>query len=91
MRISNLERERKKYLICLWHQRPEGKRTEADLVEFYREMERTFPHLLRRHLGDPYWSLSRDLVGHIEERRGKENEYVASVQKERTKPTKIEL
>ena len=68
MKTSSRERERKAQLLSLWHQRPDGKRTEHDLALFYGEMERAFPHLLNRRGGDPYQALKSDLAGHIEEK-----------------------
>ena len=55
------ERERMSQLLSLWHQRPDGKRTESDVAPFYRDMERAFPHLLRHRGGDPYRNLINDL------------------------------
>jgi hypothetical protein len=60
---------RREQLISLWTQRPDGKRTEDDVITFYGEMERDFPRLLNRRDGDPYHNLYRDLKGHIEERK----------------------
>jgi hypothetical protein len=60
---------RREQLISLWTRRPDGKRTENDVVDFYGEMERAFPHLLNRRHGDPYQNLHSDLKGHIEERK----------------------
>ena len=65
MKISS--RERKAQLLSLWHQRPNGKRTENDVTVFYGEMEIAFPHLLSRRGGDAYRNLKSDLKGHIEE------------------------
>jgi len=62
-------KEQKAQLLSLWAQRQDGKRTENDIVAFYGEMERAFPHLLNRRNGDPYQSLQSDLKGHIEERK----------------------
>ena len=61
--------EREALLLSLWAQRPDGKRTENDVLAFYGEMERDFPHLLDRRKGDPYQNLHSDLKGHIEERK----------------------
>lgn len=63
---ENRERERKMQLFSLWHQCPDGKRTEDDILAFYGEMERAFPHLLRRQGGDPYRDLVSDLRGHVD-------------------------
>jgi hypothetical protein len=60
---------RREQLISLWTRRPDGKRTENDVVDFYGEMERDFPRLLNRRHGDPYQNLHSDLKGHIEERK----------------------
>jgi hypothetical protein len=65
----NKDKERKAQLLLLWTQRPEGKRTENDVLAFYGEMERAFPHLLNRRKGDPYQNLHSDLKGHIAERK----------------------
>ena len=54
-------------ILSLWHQRPDGKRTENDALAFYGDMERAFPHLLDRRRGDAYQNLMSDLQGHIEE------------------------
>jgi hypothetical protein len=62
------DRERREQLLSLWNQRPDGKRTENDVIEFYGQLERDFPHLLRRQ-HDPYRNLHVDLKGHIEERK----------------------
>jgi hypothetical protein len=67
--ISRRERERIEQVLLLWHQRPDGKRTETDVLEFYAEMERRFPHLLNRRDGDPYRNLYRDLKDRIDERK----------------------
>jgi hypothetical protein len=70
MKTSSRERERKAQLLSLWHQRPDGKRTENDVLGFYGEMERAFPQLLnRRSGGDAYQNLIAELRGHIDERR----------------------
>lgn len=61
------DNERKALLLSLWKQRPEGKRTESDVLAFYGEMERAFPQLLDRHREDPYRNLASDLKGYIEE------------------------
>jgi hypothetical protein len=61
------DKERKTQLLSLWHQRPDGKRTENDVLAFYGEMERAFPQLLNRRGGDAYQNLKSDLQGHIEE------------------------
>jgi hypothetical protein len=63
------DKERKAQLLSLWTRRPDGKRKENDVVDFYGEMERDFPRLLNRRHGDPYQNLYRDLKGHIEERK----------------------
>jgi hypothetical protein len=63
------DKERKAQLLSLWTRRPDGKRTENDVVDFYGEMERDFPRLLNRRHGDPYQNLHSDLKGHIEERK----------------------
>jgi len=60
MTIRARERERRAQILSLWQQRASGKRTEEDVVVFYREMERSFPHLLSRQDGDPYQSLMRE-------------------------------
>jgi hypothetical protein len=60
---------RREQLLSLWSQRPDGKRTENDVVDFDGEMERDFPRLLNRRDGDPYQNLYRDLKGYIEERK----------------------
>ena len=60
------DEERKKQLLSLWYQRPDGKRTENDIPVFYGDMERAFPHLLKRRGGDAYQNLVSDLQGHIE-------------------------
>ena len=65
MSASDRERLRKAQLLSLWQQRPEGKRTEQDLMLFYGDMERAFPHLLKRTGGDAYQNLKSDLRGHI--------------------------
>jgi hypothetical protein len=62
-------KEQKAQLLSLWAQRQDGKRTENDIVAFYGEMERAFPHLLDRRTGDPYQTLQRDLKGLIEDRK----------------------
>jgi hypothetical protein len=62
--------ERKARLLSLWLQRPESRRTENDLLIFYGDMERAFPHLLNRHGGDPYQKLKSELRGHIHEKKG---------------------
>ena len=64
---SSRERDRKMQLLSFWHQRPDGQRTEKDVLVFYGQMERAFPHLLKRTGGDPYQNLKSDLEGHIEE------------------------
>ena len=69
MKISASERERKAQLLFLWSQRPDGKRTEDDILAFYGDMERAFPYLLDRRKEDLYKSLQSDLKGHIEERK----------------------
>jgi hypothetical protein len=51
MKTSSRERERKAQLLSLWHQRPDGQRTENDVLGFYGEMERAFPQLLNRRSG----------------------------------------
>ena len=63
------EQESQLRLLSLWTQRPDGKRTENDVVVFYREMEHRFPQLLNRRIGDPYQDLHRVLKPHIEERK----------------------
>jgi hypothetical protein len=68
VKTGSRERERKAQLLSLWHQRPDGKRTERDVLVFYGEMERAFPHLLNRRGGDAYRNLISELQGHIEER-----------------------
>lgn len=55
-------------LIALWLQRPPHKRTSDDLGDFYRELERDHPELLKRN-DDPYRRLKRDLLGHVLERK----------------------
>ena len=67
--MKDKHKDRKEQLLSLWKQRPEGKRMEDDVIEFYGEMERAFPHLLNRRKGDPYQNLHSDLKGHIEERK----------------------
>jgi len=62
--------ERKAQLLSLWLQRPESRRTENDVLNFYGDMEREFPHLLNRHGGDPYQNLKSELRGHIREKKG---------------------
>jgi hypothetical protein len=69
---SERARERKAQVLSLWHQRPDGKRTADDILAFYGEMERAFPHLLRRQNGDPYRDLINDLQGHMEAKKGEE-------------------
>jgi hypothetical protein len=64
------DRERREQLLSLWKQRPDGKRTENDVIEFYGQLERDFPHLLKRQ-HDPYRNLHVDLKGHIEERKNR--------------------
>ena len=61
--------EHKAQILSLWTKRPDGKRTEHDVLAFYGEMERDFPRLLNRRDGDPYQNLRRDLKGQIEERK----------------------
>ena len=73
VKTGSRERERKTQLLSLWHQRPDTKRTERDVLVFYGEMERAFPHLLNRRGGDPYRNLISDLEGHIEEPWSKKN------------------
>ena len=68
MKNAMKDKERKAQLLSLWRQRPDGKRTESDVLAFYGEMERAFPQLLDRHKSDPYRNLCSDLKGHIEER-----------------------
>jgi hypothetical protein len=63
------DEERKAQLLSLWQQRPDGKHTENDVIGFYADMERAFPHLLDRRKGDPYRNLQIDLKGHIKERK----------------------
>jgi hypothetical protein len=70
MKESEREHQRKARLVALWQLRPNGKRTENDLILFYREMERRFPQLLDRRGGDPYQSLKSDLRRHIEQKKG---------------------
>jgi hypothetical protein len=61
------EEERKAQILSLWHQRPDGKRTENDALAFYQDMERASPHLLnRRRGGDAYQNLISDLQDHME-------------------------
>jgi hypothetical protein len=75
VKTSSRERERKAQLLSLWHQRPDGKRTENDVLGFYGDMERAFPKLLnRRSGGDAYQNLISDLRGHIEEPKAAERE-----------------
>jgi hypothetical protein len=61
--------ERKTRLLSLWLQRPESRRTEDDILNFYGDMERAFPHLLNRRGGDPYQSLKSELRGYIREKK----------------------
>jgi hypothetical protein len=68
-RAAMKDEARKARLLSLWRQRPNGKRTEVDVIEFYADMERAFPHLLDRRGGDPYQNLQIDLKGHIKERK----------------------
>jgi len=63
------DQDRTARLLSLWALRPDGKRTENDVVVFYREMEHRFPQLLNRRIGDPYQDLHRVLKPHIEERK----------------------
>ena len=49
----------------LWLQRPDERRTESDVVAFYREMEEKHPNLLRRWYGDAFRGLTLDLARHI--------------------------
>jgi len=67
MKICAHEREHKAQILSLWQPRAGGQRTEKDVVIFYGEMERAFPHLLSRQDGDPYRSLMRDLKGYVED------------------------
>ncbi len=67
--MTDRHKVHQKQLRSLWRQRPDGKRTENDVIEFYGHMERTFPHLLNRRSGDPYQNLQSDLKDHIEERK----------------------
>lgn len=60
--------ERRARLLSLWFQRPESQRTENDILNFYGDMERAFPHLLNRRGGDPYQNLKGELRGHIHEK-----------------------
>lgn len=61
--------ERKARLLSLWLQRPESRRTEDDILNFYGDMERAFPHLLNRRGGDPYQNLKSELRRHIHEKK----------------------
>src|SRR5262249_23698251 len=67
--MKDKDKERSARLLSLWTQRPDGKRTENDVVVFYREMEHRFPQLLNRRIGDPYQDLRGVLKGHIEEHK----------------------
>jgi len=51
--------------VDLWLQRPDERRTESDVVAFYREMEEKHPNLLRRWYGDAFRGLTLDLARHI--------------------------
>jgi hypothetical protein len=59
--------ERKATLIQLWLERPAGKRTRNDVLEFYGWLERNRPELLRRGHGDPYQHLQADLSSQVRE------------------------
>lgn len=67
MNISASERDRRALVVSFWQQRASGERTDKDVVIFYGEMEREFPHLLNRQGGDPYQSLVCDLKGYVED------------------------
>jgi hypothetical protein len=56
---------RRACILSLWALRPDGKRTENDVVMFYSEMERRFPQLLNRRKGDPYQDLHGVLKGQL--------------------------
>ena len=60
------DQERRARLLSLWAQRPDGKRTENDVLVFYGETERRFPQLLNRRRGDPYQDVQSVLKAHIE-------------------------
>ena len=57
--------ERLRQLIPLWLDRPEHRRTENDVVIFYRWLEEYHPELLKRREGDPYQQLKVDLRDYI--------------------------
>ena len=54
-------------LISFWLDRPEHRRTENDVVVFYRWLEEYHPELLKRRESDPYQQLMADLRKHIHE------------------------
>ena len=61
------EDERLRQLISLWLDRPEHRRTENDVVVFYRWLEEYHPELLKRRESDTYQQLNVDLQKYIRE------------------------
>ena len=59
------EDERLHQLISFWLDRPEHRRTDNDVVVFYRWLEEYHPELLRRRESDPYQQLMVDLREYI--------------------------
>jgi hypothetical protein len=59
------DEDRKAALLYLWFQRPPEKRTADRLLEFYDELQRNRPVLLKHGHGDPYEQLKVDLYGYV--------------------------
>lgn len=54
-------------MVSFWFDRPEHRRTENDVVIFYRWLEEYHPELLKRGESDPYPQLKVDLRKYIRE------------------------
>ena len=63
------DKERVTTLVALFQQRPQNKRTQDDVVEFYRWLEENRPELLKRHGSDPYQRLQADLTTYFHQKK----------------------